>query len=90
MSNEASAQIFLQRSQMIAEIRNFLHDRGYLEVETPMLQSVAGGAAARPFETLPQRARYGSNAPYRPRALPQAPPRRWLYQNLRTESELPQ
>lgn len=51
MSNEASAQIFLQRSQMIAEIRNFLHDRGYLEVETPMLQSVAGGAAARPFET---------------------------------------
>ncbi len=52
MSNEESAKTFLTRSQMIAEIRNFLHERGYLEVETPMLQSVAGGAAARPFETF--------------------------------------
>lgn len=51
MSNDASAQVFITRSKMIAEIRNFLHQRGYLEVETPMLQSVAGGAAARPFET---------------------------------------
>ena len=51
MSNEASAQIFITRSKMIAELRSFLHGRGYLEVETPMLQSVAGGAAARPFET---------------------------------------
>lgn len=51
MSNDHSAQVFITRSRMIAEIRNFLHERGYLEVETPMLQSVAGGAAARPFET---------------------------------------
>lgn len=51
MSNEDSAKIFLTRSKMIAEIRNFLHQRDFLEVETPMLQSVAGGAAARPFET---------------------------------------
>ena len=51
MSNEDSAQIFLTRSKMIAEIRSFLHERDFLEVETPMLQSVAGGAAARPFET---------------------------------------
>ncbi|MFK7911138.1 MAG: lysine--tRNA ligase [Akkermansiaceae bacterium] len=51
MSNEASAEIFITRSKMIAEMRSFLHERGYLEVETPMLQSVAGGAAARPFET---------------------------------------
>ncbi|MGJ8676609.1 MAG: lysine--tRNA ligase [Akkermansiaceae bacterium] len=51
MSNDDSAQIFLTRSKMIAEIRSFLHERDYLEVETPMLQSVAGGAAARPFET---------------------------------------
>jgi len=36
---------------MVSEIRRFLEDRGYIEVETPMLQSVAGGAAARPFET---------------------------------------
>ncbi|MGD7652936.1 MAG: lysine--tRNA ligase [Verrucomicrobiales bacterium] len=51
MSNPESAGLFITRSKMIAEIRNFLHQRGYLEVETPMLQSVAGGAAARPFET---------------------------------------
>ena len=52
MSNEESAAIFVTRSRMVAEIRNFFHERGYLEVETPMLQSVAGGAAARPFETF--------------------------------------
>lgn len=51
MSNDHSAEVFIIRSKMIAEIRSFLHERGYLEVETPMLQSVAGGAAARPFET---------------------------------------
>lgn len=52
ISNEESARLFVMRSQMIAEMRNFLNDRGYLEVETPMLQDVAGGAAAKPFETF--------------------------------------
>jgi lysyl-tRNA synthetase class 2 len=51
MGNPASAKIFVTRSLMIAEIRRFLQDRGFIEVETPMLQDVAGGAAARPFET---------------------------------------
>ncbi len=51
MSNQASAELFIIRSKIVAEIRNFLHDRGYLEVETPMLHDVAGGAAARPFKT---------------------------------------
>lgn len=51
MGNPESAEIFVTRSKMVAEMRNFFHERGYLEVETPMLQSVAGGAAARPFET---------------------------------------
>lgn len=51
IANERSREIFLKRSAIVAEIRAFLQERGYLEVETPMLQAVAGGAAARPFQT---------------------------------------
>ncbi|MFT3989880.1 MAG: lysine--tRNA ligase [Luteolibacter sp.] len=52
MGNQSSADLFVTRSLMLADIRRFLQDRGFLEVETPMLQDVAGGAAARPFETF--------------------------------------
>jgi len=52
MANEHSAATFLKRFQMIADIRSFLQARGFLEVETPMLQDIPGGAAARPFETF--------------------------------------
>ena len=51
MANQESREIFLTRSRMMAEIRDFLHAKDFLEVETPMLQPVAGGAAARPFAT---------------------------------------
>ena len=51
VSNEASRSIFLKRSLIVREIRDFLQERGFIEVETPMLQDVPGGAAARPFET---------------------------------------
>ena len=51
VSNEASKNVFLKRSLIVREIRDFLQDRGFIEVETPMLQDVPGGAAARPFET---------------------------------------
>ena len=51
VSNEASRNVFLKRSLIVREIRDFLQDRGFMEVETPMLQDVPGGAAARPFET---------------------------------------
>ncbi len=51
IANERSREIFIKRSRMVAEIRSFLHARGFMEVETPMLQPMAGGAAARPFET---------------------------------------
>ncbi len=51
MANPESADLFVLRSHILAEIRTFFHERGFLEVETPMLQDVAGGAAARPFET---------------------------------------
>ena len=51
VSNEESRNVFLKRSLIVREIRDFLQDRGFIEVETPMLQDVPGGAAARPFET---------------------------------------
>jgi lysyl-tRNA synthetase class II len=43
--------VLLLRSEIIREIRNFLHTRGYVEVETPMMQAIPGGAAAQPFKT---------------------------------------
>ena len=49
--NQDSKNVFIKRSQIIKEIRNFLAGRDFMEVETPMLVSNAGGAAARPFET---------------------------------------
>mgnify|MGYP004566951707 FL=1 len=49
--NQESKETFIKRSQIIKEIRNFLDGRDFMEVETPMLVSNAGGAAARPFET---------------------------------------
>lgn len=49
--NQESRKRFALRSQIIKEIRNFLWSRDFMEVETPFLQPMAGGAAARPFET---------------------------------------
>ena len=49
--NQESKEVFIKRSQILKEIRNFLAGRDFMEVETPMLVSNAGGAAARPFET---------------------------------------
>src|SRR5262249_31951529 len=49
--NEGVRQIFLRRAQIIRELRSFFDARGYIEVETPMMQPIAGGATARPFIT---------------------------------------
>lgn len=49
--NPEVRRTFVNRSRILKEIRNFLDERGFMEVETPMLVSNAGGAAARPFET---------------------------------------
>ena len=51
ISNEESRGVFVLRSKVITAIRRFLDSRGFMEVETPVLQSHAGGASARPFVT---------------------------------------
>jgi lysyl-tRNA synthetase class 2 len=52
ISNPPSREVFVTRSRLIAEIRSFFDERGYIEVETPMLQVIPGGATARPFRTF--------------------------------------
>jgi lysyl-tRNA synthetase, class II len=51
IANDSVKEVFLKRSKIIKEMRSFLHDRGYVEVETPMMQAIPGGAAAQPFVT---------------------------------------
>jgi lysyl-tRNA synthetase class 2 len=50
-TNLESREVFVKRAKVLKALRRFFDDRGYLEVETPMMQQVAGGAAARPFKT---------------------------------------
>ncbi|MBR2625721.1 MAG: lysine--tRNA ligase [Lentisphaeria bacterium] len=52
IANPEVKDVFRKRSAIIREVRNFLADRGFMEVETPMLQPLAGGASATPFETF--------------------------------------
>ncbi|MFM2055583.1 MAG: hypothetical protein RL456_3620, partial [Pseudomonadota bacterium] len=51
MQSDASLDVFVTRSRLVSEIRRFFTDRGFLEVETPMMQPIPGGASARPFVT---------------------------------------
>ena len=51
VSNPESLEVFKKRIAIVREIRRFLEDRGFIEVETPMMQSIPGGAAAQPFQT---------------------------------------
>ncbi|HLH54279.1 MAG TPA: lysine--tRNA ligase [Verrucomicrobiae bacterium] len=51
VANPEVKEVFLKRSRIVWEIRNFLHERGFVEVETPMMQAIPGGAAAAPFVT---------------------------------------
>ena len=51
VTNERSRDVFLKRIAIVRETRRFMESRGFVEVETPMLQTVAGGAAAEPFRT---------------------------------------
>lgn len=51
ITNEESTQTFINRSRILQEMRNYLNKKGFLEVETPMMHQIAGGAAAKPFVT---------------------------------------
>jgi len=51
ISNEESRRVFLTRAKIVRELRRFFDERGYIEVETPMMHAIPGGAAARPFVT---------------------------------------
>jgi len=51
IANDEVKDVFLKRAAIVREMRNFMHSRGYVEVETPMMQSIPGGAAAQPFVT---------------------------------------
>jgi lysyl-tRNA synthetase class 2 len=51
IASEASRQVFLTRARLMRELRRFFEARGYVEVETPMMHPIPGGAAARPFTT---------------------------------------
>ncbi len=51
MANQETRDLFLLRTRIVEALRAFLHEQGFIEVETPVLQSLAGGASARPFTT---------------------------------------
>ncbi|MFC1581906.1 lysine--tRNA ligase [Planctomycetota bacterium] len=51
IANEESREVFARRSRIVRTMRNVLEERGFMEVETPMMQSIPGGAAANPFKT---------------------------------------
>jgi lysyl-tRNA synthetase class 2 len=51
IANESSRRVFAIRAKIVRELRRFFEDRGYMEVETPMMHPIAGGAAAKPFVT---------------------------------------
>jgi len=81
--SEETREVFQTRSRIVEAIREFMTAKGFLEVETPMMQPIPGGANARPFRTHHNAPRNGALPAGRARALSQAPGRRRIRESLR-------
>ena len=88
--NPGVREVFRLRSRLIQTIRAFLDARGFLEVETPVMQPMPGGATAAPLRDPPQRARHPALPAHRARAPPQAPGGGRLRPRLRDRPHLPE
>ena len=88
--NPDSRRVFETRSRVVSAIREFMTARGYLEVETPMMQPIAGGAIARPFITHHNTLDMDLYLRHCPGALPQAVDRRRAREGVRNQPQLPE
>ena len=89
-ANERSREIMQLRSDVVRHMRRRLWDQGFVEVETPLLHPIAGGATRAAVRHAPQRARHRLLLAGGARALPEAPRGRRLRQGVRDRAHLPQ
>ena len=88
--NEDSREVFRARTRIVRYLRDFLDALDFLEVETPMMQPIPGGAAARPFVTHHNALDLDMYLRIAPGAVPEAPDRRRLRARLRDQPQFPQ
>ena len=87
--NPQVKETFIKRAKIISTMREFFNAKGYVEVETPILQPIPGGASARSLHHAPQLARHRPLPAHRHGALPQEADRRRVRRRLRAGQELP-